>query len=158
MHAILPASRRRRPAWAAWALAFGAGLGMSHVEAQSADPAMSAAVFEDVKAPLSAPAGPSSTIATVTLPPPPVPKTEAQIDAEDGIVTDPDKSIAGTIRFEDLPRQIGSRVRVLTRGHRTHLGVVRSADAKQLTLSVNQRGGNATYVLPREQVERIDPR
>jgi hypothetical protein len=119
---------------------------------------MSAAVFEDVQAPLSAPAGPSSTIATAVLPAPVLPKTEAELDAEDGIVKDPSKSVAGAIRFEDLPRQIGSRVRVLTRGHRTHLGVVRSADAKQLTLSINQRGGSATYVLPREQVERIDPR
>lgn len=143
-----------RPVFAAFVLTAASGA----VHAQQADPAMSAAVFEDVKAPLSAPAGPSKTIATVMLPPPALPKTEADIDADMGIVQDPDKSLVGAIRFEDLPRQIGSRVRVLTRGHRTHLGVVRSADAKQLTLSINQRGGSATYVLPREQVERIDPR
>ncbi|MEO7430861.1 MAG: hypothetical protein ABIR62_02305 [Dokdonella sp.] len=133
-------------------------LSMASAHAQSADPAMSAAVFEDVQAPLSAPAGPSSTIATVTLPPPAQSRTEADLDADNGIAQDPDKSLVGAIRFEDLPHQIGSRVRVLTRGHRTHLGVVQSADAKQLTLSINQRGGSATYVLSRAQVERIDPR
>jgi hypothetical protein len=157
MSAIRTASTNRRSALAAGLLMMVAA-GMGQVHAQSTDPTMSAAVFEDVQAPLSAPAGPSTTIATVTLPSPPEPKTAAQIDAEDGIVQDPGKDVAGGIRFEDLPRQIGSRVRVTTRGHRTHLGVVRSADAKQLTLSINQRGGNATYVLPREQVERIDPR
>jgi len=156
MSAIRSARTNRRSALAAGA--FVIACGVARVHAQSADPSMSAAVFEDVRAPLSAPAGPSSTIATVTLPPPALPKTEADIDAENGIAQDPARSLAGAIRFEDLPRQIGSHVRVLTRGHRTHLGVVRSADAKQLTLSINQRGGSATYVLPREQVERIDPR
>lgn len=117
---------------------------------------MSAAVFEDVPAPASAPVAPSSTIATVTLQPPPVPPTEAEINAANGVATDPAKDIDGDVRFDDLPHQIGSRVRVLTLGQRTHRGVVRSADAKQLTLSVSMRGGSATYVLPREQILRID--
>lgn len=126
--------------------------------AEQTDPAMNAAVFEDVPAPTSAPVGPSSTIATVTLQPPPTPPTEAEIDAANGVARDPAKDIDGGIRFDDLPRQIGTRIRVLTRGQRLHTGVVRSADAKQVTISVNQRGGSATYILPREQIQRIDPR
>ncbi|MEO6688349.1 MAG: hypothetical protein ABIS07_00520 [Dokdonella sp.] len=118
---------------------------------------MSAAVFEDVSAPSSAPVGPSTTIATVTLQPPPPPPTEAEIDAANGVSRDPAKDIDGSIRFDDLPHQIGARIRVLTRGQRTHNGVVRSADAKQVTISVSRRGGSATYILPREQIQRIDP-
>ncbi|MEO7325108.1 MAG: hypothetical protein ABIW82_09805 [Dokdonella sp.] len=125
--------------------------------ADQTDPAMSAAVFEDVPAPSSAPVAPSTTIATVTLQPPPTPPTEAEIDAANGVARDPAKDIEGSIRFDDLPHQIGARIRVLTRGQRLHNGVVRSADSKQVTISVNQRGGSATYILPREQIQRIDP-
>lgn len=146
------------------AIAYVVALGMAvlsatsgRVHADQTDPAMSAAVFEDVPAPSSAPVEPSTTIATVTLQPPPTPPTEAEIDAANGVARDPAKDIDGTIRFDDLPHQIGTRIRVLTRGQRLHNGVVRSADAKQVTISVNQRGGSATYILPREQIQRIDP-
>ncbi|MEO5626547.1 MAG: hypothetical protein ABIQ70_11120 [Dokdonella sp.] len=132
-------------------------LSPGRAHADQTDPAMSAAVFEDVPAPSSAPVGPSTTIATVTLQPPPTPPTEAEIDAANGVARDPAKGIDGSIRFDDLPHQIGAHVRVVTIGQRTHRGVVRSADAKQITISVSQRGGSATYVLPREQIQSIDP-
>ena len=61
------------------------------------------------------------------------------------------------IRFEDLPNDIGLRVRVLTRNQRVHLGIIKRADARHVTLSVKQYGGSATYVLARDQIERIDP-
>ncbi|MEO7062866.1 MAG: hypothetical protein ABI082_03710 [Dokdonella sp.] len=61
------------------------------------------------------------------------------------------------IRFEDLPNDVGLRVRVLTRNQRVHLGIVKRADARHVTLSVKQYGGSATYVLARDQIERIDP-
>jgi hypothetical protein len=129
----------------------------------TADPPMSAAVFEDVPSPMSVPtplpvpvpAAATPTIATVTLQPPAVPETP--VEDETGAVSDPAKDIAGSIRFDDLPNQVGARVRVLTRGQRLHRGVVLSADSKQVTLTVSQRGGSATYILPREQIERIDP-
>jgi pyruvate/2-oxoglutarate dehydrogenase complex dihydrolipoamide acyltransferase (E2) component len=155
------------------AVVFVAGTGRAHAE-QVADPPMSAAVFEDVPAPTSAPppsaaasrppaaatpppSAPATTIATVTLQPPASPETDPEADAANGVVADPARDIGGSIRFDDLPHQIGARVRVLTRGQSLHRGVVRSADAKQVTLAVSQRGGSATYVLPREQIERIDP-
>lgn len=61
------------------------------------------------------------------------------------------------IRFEDLPNDIGLRVRVLTRNQRLHLGIVKRADTRHLTLSVKEYGGTATYVLSRDQIQRIDP-
>ena len=61
------------------------------------------------------------------------------------------------IRFEDLPKDIGLRVRILTRNQRVHVGVVKRADARHVTLSVKQNGGSASYALTRDQIERIDP-
>lgn len=61
------------------------------------------------------------------------------------------------IRFEDLPSDIGVRVRVLTRNQRVHIGIIKRADARHVTLRVRQFGGSATYVLNRDQIERIDP-
>lgn len=61
------------------------------------------------------------------------------------------------IRFDDLAHEIGVRVRVLTRGQHVHVGTIRAADARHVTLSVTRRDGSATYVLSREQIERIDP-
>ncbi len=138
-------------------LAAGAG-GVRADQSQATDPPMSAAVFEDVPAPSSAPVGPSSTIATVTLQPPPAAPTESEIDAANGVARDPGRDVEGSIRFDDLPQQIGARIRVLTLGQRVHSGVVRSADSKQLTLTLSQHGGSATIVLPRAQIQRIDPR
>ena len=86
-------------------------------------------------------------IATVTLQPaaPSENGAAAPLDAGPGI------------RVEDLPNDVGLRVRVLTRNQRVHLGVIKRADARHVTLSVKQYGGSATYVLTRDQIERIDP-
>lgn len=88
----------------------------------------------------------TAPIATVTLQPvaPSVDGSAPRLDPGPGI------------RFEDLPNDIGLRVRVLTRNQRVHLGVIKRADARHVTLSVKQYGGSATYVLARDQIERID--
>lgn len=139
------------------------------VQAQD-DPAMSPAVFEDVppvsasptappaatKPPAQAPAD-QAAIAVVTLQPG---DTGIKAEAATAAPTkagEPGLDEDSPIRFEDLPREIGSRVRVLTRGQRVHLGIVQSADARHVTLTVKQHGGSATFVLPREQIQRIDP-
>ena len=87
------------------------------------------------------------TIATVTL--------QAVAPSVDGVAAPLDPGPG--IRFEDLPDDIGQRVRLLTRNQREHVGVIRAADARHVTLSVKRHGGSATYVLRREQIERIDP-
>lgn len=87
------------------------------------------------------------SIATVTLQP--------FVAGENGVVAPPDPGPG--IRFEDLPRAVGLRVRVVTRTQRVHLGIVKSVGARHLTLSVKHYGGSATYVLARDQIERIDP-
>ena len=87
------------------------------------------------------------TIATVTL--------QAVAPSVDGVAAPLDPGPG--IRFEDLPDDIGLRVRLLTRNQREHVGVIRAADARHVKLSVKQHGGSATYVLRREQIERIDP-
>ncbi len=86
-------------------------------------------------------------IATVTLQP--------VAPSENGVA--PPLDPGPGIRFEDLPGDIGLRVRVVTRNQRVHLGVVKNADARHVTLSVKEYGGTATYVLARAQIERIDP-
>ncbi|GAA0716148.1 hypothetical protein GCM10009105_22290 [Dokdonella soli] len=88
------------------------------------------------------------TIAVVTL-------HAAGEEADPDIVPAP--GAGPGIAFDELPREIGVRVRVLTRGEHVHVGMVRAADARHVTLSVSQRGGSATYVLSRDQIERIDP-
>ncbi len=86
-------------------------------------------------------------IATVTLQP--------VAPSENGVA--PPLDPGPGIRFEDLSNDIGLRVRVLTRNQRVHLGIVKRADTHHVTLSVKQHGGSATYVLARDQIERIDP-
>ncbi len=125
----------------------------STVRAQqaAADPPMSPAVFEDVPAPDS-PEGrvASGTIAVVTL------HTPSADEIAAGVQTPKAVDPASGIRFEDLPRALGTRVRVLTRGQRSQRGVIEAADAHHLTLRINRHGGSASYVLAREQIERID--
>ena len=41
-------------------------------------------------------------------------------------------------------------------GQRSQRGVIEAADAHHLTLRINRHGGSASYVLAREQIERID--
>lgn len=58
--------------------------------------------------------------------------------------------------FAELAQHIGDRVSIVTRGDRRHSGVIRSANARQVTLGVRRRGGDATYTLRRDQVLRIE--
>jgi hypothetical protein len=60
--------------------------------------------------------------------------------------------------FADLAHYIGQRVSITTAGEREHRGTVKSANARQVTLLVRRSGGNATYTLRREQVQRVDLR
>jgi len=62
------------------------------------------------------------------------------------------------MEFVDLPHSIGARVSIVTTNEREHLGVVTSADAKQVTLEVRRKGGNASYVLKKEQILKIESR
>lgn len=143
---------------AAWrrgllALAGVFAVGVVSIHAQeTTDPPMNPAVFEDVPAPDS-PEGraASGTIAVVTLQTP----SAAEIDA--GVLAPAAPDPAAGIRFEDLAHAIGVRVRVLTRGQHVQRGVVAAADARHLTLTVKRHGGSASYVLSREQVQRVDP-
>ena len=60
--------------------------------------------------------------------------------------------------FGELAHYVGQRVRITTTGEREHRGTVTSANARQVTLQVYRAGGNATYTLRREQVQRVDLR
>jgi hypothetical protein len=60
--------------------------------------------------------------------------------------------------FGELTHYVGQRVRITTTGEREHLGTVASANARQVTLQVRRAGGNATYTLRRDQVQRVDLR
>ena len=60
--------------------------------------------------------------------------------------------------FGELTHYVGQRVRIMTTGEREHRGTVTSANARQVTLQVRRAGGNATYTLRREQVQRVDLR
>lgn len=137
--------------WLALALALAVPAGVARAQ-DAVDPPMNPAVFEDVPAPDS-PEGrvSSGTIAVVTLDTP----TAAEIDAGVKAPSAPDP--ASGIPFEALSRALGTRVRVLTRGQRLQRGVITAADAQHLTLRVSRRGGSASYVLSRDQVERVDP-
>ena|SRR5688500_10363475 len=64
----------------------------------------------------------------------------------------------GGLPFADLKHYVGQRVEIVTIGNREHRGIVKSADARQVTLLVHRPGGNATYTLRRDQVKRVDPR
>lgn len=63
-----------------------------------------------------------------------------------------------TMEFADLVHSIGARVSIVTTNEREHHGVVTSADAKQVTLEVRRKGGNASYVLKKEQILKIESR
>lgn len=62
------------------------------------------------------------------------------------------------MEFADLAHSIGARVSIVTSNEREHLGVVTAADAKQVTLEVRRKGGNASYVLKKEQILKIESR
>jgi len=62
------------------------------------------------------------------------------------------------MEFVDLAHSIGARVSIVTTNEREHHGVVTSADAKQVTLEVRRKGGNASYVLKKEQILKIESR
>lgn len=122
----------------------------------ASEPAMSAAVFEDVPPPVAAAAAASPAadgpppIAVVILQTP----TAGEIDT--GVIMPAVPAAGSGIPFADLPCQIGTRVRVLTRGQHLHRGVIEAADARHVRLRVSRRGGSASYVLRREQIQRID--
>jgi hypothetical protein len=62
------------------------------------------------------------------------------------------------MEFADLAHNIGARVSIVTSNEREHHGVVMSADAKQVTIEVRRKGGNASYVLKKEQILKIESR
>lgn len=62
------------------------------------------------------------------------------------------------MEFVDLAHNIGARVSIVTTNEREHHGVVTAADAKQVTLEVRRKGGNASYVLKKEQILKIESR
>jgi len=62
------------------------------------------------------------------------------------------------MEFADLAHSIGARVSIVTTNEREHHGVVTSADAKQVTIEVRRKGGNASYVLKKEQILKIESR
>jgi len=68
------------------------------------------------------------------------------------------KQSENRMEFADLAHSIGARVSILTSNEREHNGVVMAADAKQVTIEVRRKGGNASYVLKKEQVLRIESR
>ena len=136
------ASRRIGGMLLTCACALAGGIDVARADPPSVDTGTNATATSPAPADASPP-----TIAVVTL------QTATQEGASGVVAVDPDTGI----RFEDLPREIGVRVRVTTLGQRVHRGVIRAADAHRLTLSTSQHGGSAVYVLSREQVQRIDP-
>jgi hypothetical protein len=60
--------------------------------------------------------------------------------------------------FAELAKSIGRRVSITTTQSREHVGVITSADSKQVTLQVTRKGGSAAYTLLREQIEHIESR
>lgn len=87
-------------------------------------------------------------VAEVVAPAPPPPSPN-----DDWLV--PTVRDAG-LPFDDLAHRIGRRVTIVTAGERVHRGTIKQADARQVVLSVRRPGGDATYVLRREQVVRIE--
>ncbi len=102
----------------------------------------------------AAAAAPAPVVASVTAP------TAAHEDADnphaDWLAPAPERALG--VAFVDLVQYVGSKVTIVTAGERIHRGVVTSANARQVSLQVHRRGGNATYTLRREQVVRIDAR
>ncbi len=68
------------------------------------------------------------------------------------------KQNENAMEFADLAHSIGARVSIVTTNEREHHGVVTSADAKQVTIEVRRKGGNASYVLKKEQILKIESR
>jgi hypothetical protein len=68
------------------------------------------------------------------------------------------KQQENAMEFADLAHSVGARVSIVTTNEREHHGVVTSADAKQVTLEVRRKGGNASYVLKKEQILKIESR
>jgi hypothetical protein len=68
------------------------------------------------------------------------------------------KQQENAMEFADLAHSIGARVSIVTTNEREHHGVVTSADAKQVTIEVRRKGGNASYVLKKEQILKIESR
>ena len=62
-----------------------------------------------------------------------------------------------TLAFDDLRTRIGKRVTITTTNERVHRGTVVAVDAREVQLSVRRAGGAATYALPRDQIQRIEP-
>ncbi|MCK9537655.1 MAG: hypothetical protein M0Q70_00820 [Dokdonella sp.] len=85
--------------------------------------------------------------------PPPAP-TVQEADGAGAVTTAPEDGVP----FDALARLVGHRVTIVTRGARTHKGVVASANGKQVQLQVRRAGGTATYTLLRDQVMRIETR
>jgi hypothetical protein len=68
------------------------------------------------------------------------------------------KSQENRMEFADLAHSIVERVSIVTTNEREHHGVITAADAKQVTLEVRRKGGNASYVLKKEQILKIESR
>ena len=102
----------------------------------------------------SASAAPAPVVASVTAP------TAAREGADnphaDWLAPAPERAVG--VAFVDLAQHVGSKVTIVTVGERVHRGVVTAANARQVSLQVHRRGGDATYTLRREQVVRIDAR
>ncbi len=64
-------------------------------------------------------------------------------------------SAAGELRFADLARLRGQRVRVLLRDGRERAGVVTAASAAQAQLSLAMNGGRFSFTVTPAQVRRI---
>lgn len=64
-------------------------------------------------------------------------------------------SAAGELRFADLARLRGQRVRVLLRDGRERAGVVTAATGAQAQLSVAMAGGRFAFTITPAQVRRI---
>ena len=93
-------------------------------------------------------AHPAPVVASVVAPTP-------RSATDDGVVAE---RADGGMGFGELAAHVGGRVTITTVGEHVHRGIVRSADARQVTLQVRNAGGSATYALHRDQVVHIDAR
>jgi hypothetical protein len=91
---------------------------------------------------------PAPVVASVVAPTP-------RSATDDGVVAEREDAGLG---FGELAAHVGGRVTITTVGEHVHRGIVRSADARQVTLQVHSAGGSATYALHRDQIVHIDAR
>jgi len=84
------------------------------------------------------------------------PTTDQAIDAPVTIVEEPELAPGGALKFDDLPKVVGKRIRVRTLSGRTYDGVLGSVRNGEMSLSVRMYGSGSTVMpIKKAQVSAI---